>query len=748
MESNNAPTGGDSLLVAAGGFFLMLFVMFIIVLIKVSSKKKAASGTSSSDETADYPTTDVVSSSSDGAPSTLRSKQVESGVASEDNPSSKSGKTIIQQLLESLKDPVVWGSFIADQALSKVAEKIETKIRSRSDKIGRNVLNKAANSSDKFVQRSGTKLVAKAGERTAIKTSVKDGQRLAAAGTKMAAQAAIAGEAGPAAPFVEAAELAFNMFSGAIDGLNLGGFKDLTTMSALNDTRDEFNKYYSDGMKSEGYDLPIIYGPMDKMEQDAYDEAITTKLISLILADSNRPRNPLENDEYTNQKLDEAFSSLCLAKAGVITKHPKTGELACGFSQKDCKAPWPQETGDTYYEFKNGVCQATQSEMRNLCEGMGMDVTYNTTTGSCNLSEKYCGRYGGISKLKNGDCEMSQGQQIAEAIFGTTITRSILNIFDFKDNYKPCPAGYVDSGERIGNINLLANFLCEKNECSADQEQMGGLCYPKCRSGYSSKWGGAGSDVAGMCYKDCGPGYDKTAAFCTWLEPSSIPCPSDYPVAQGGMCYKSNVRRLAGGAIATTIPASKSSCPSGQRDDGTSCWEDYKVKTDSCAYTIKGCKKWDYLTDASLVKDWCSQWGDVCQAGLKGSGCGCIKKTVFDRYKCPDGYSPTTSGLCQADAKPAKLSYIRDSYTRNPAGISLQVKAKERKTNFPSTSETQFKESTIGKYIQGGINSVRNGDVKGLGKALGGLALTTNPGVLSMGMSDVVDIGYQKATNS
>jgi hypothetical protein len=739
-------------LLLAGGAAGTFFLIFLFIFLKVYTKKelKPKAGTYSD------PTTNIISSSSQNAPASLRSSQLNSGVASEDAPPGTS-ESVIHKILKMLKDPVLWGSLVVDQALSGVAEKIETKIRKAAGKkVAKVVINKAADAPERFIQKSGAKLAIKATDRTLIKSGIKAGEKGAAAGAKIAGQAAIAASSGPAAPFVEAAELAFNVFSGALDGLNLGGFANLTTMSALNDTRDQLDKYFIDGMKSVGSDAPIIYGPIDKMTQDAYDEAITNALIALIKADSARPDNPLNNDSYLDQKLEEAFSKICLDSKGVITKHPKTGEASCAYTQKDCVAPWPQETGDTYYEMKDGVCQVRQSSMRGVCEGLGSGVTYNTTTGSCNLTEGYCGRYAGIAKVKNGDCSISQGQQIAENIFGTTITRSILNIFDFKDNYEPCPAGSIDSGERIGNaplggpLSLVADFMCEKNNCSSTQEKMGGLCYPKCRDGYSSSWGGDGTDVAGMCYKTCDRGYNATAGFCTWLNPDNTPCPSDYPEAQGGMCYKKGVRHLAGGAVATTIVANKSACPSGQRDDGTSCWEDYKVKPDSCAYTIKGCKRWDYLTDASLIKDWCAEWGDVCQAGLKGSGCGCIKKTVMDRYSCPDGYSPSSSGLCQADAKPAKLSYIRDSYSRNPDGISLKVFPKKRKKDlgYPSTSEADFKNSTIGKYVQQGINSVRDGNMKGLGEAMGGIVLTTNPAALSLGLSDMVDIGYQKALNS
>jgi hypothetical protein len=103
----------------------------------------------------------------------------------------------------------------------------------------------------------------------------------------------------------------------------------------------------------------------------------------------------------------------------------------------------------------------------------------------------------------------------------------------------------------------------------------------------------------------------------------------------------------------------------------------------------------------------------------------------------------TGTGTCQMTS----LTENRDSYTRTPR-VAYTVFPKKRTTPFPSTSESDFKNSTIGKYIQAGINSARDGDPKGFGKAMAGMAMVANPAVLSLGMQDLADMGYQEGTKA
>ena len=53
---------------------------------------------------------------------------------------------------------------------------------------------------------------------------------------------------------------------------------------------------------------------------------------------------------------------------------------------------------------------------------------------------------------------------------------------------------------------------------------------------------------------------------------------------------------------------------------------------------------------------------------------------------------------------------------------------------FPSTSESDFKNSALGSQIQLGLNSAAKGDMKGLGLAIAGAGIVGSPGVQSMGL--------------
>ena len=68
-------------------------------------------------------------------------------------------------------------------------------------------------------------------------------------------------------------------------------------------------------------------------------------------------------------------------------------------------------------------------------------------------------------------------------------------------------------------------------------------------------------------------------------------------------------------------------CTDGQRDDGTSCWEDLK-----CSTHCDG--NWN--------------WKDGGWCHTKCGGCGCIKKTRFQRMYCPEGYEYDGVGMCYA----------------------------------------------------------------------------------------------------
>jgi hypothetical protein len=155
--------------------------------------------------------------------------------------------------------------------------------------------------------------------------------------------------------------------------------------------------------------------------------------------------------------------------------------------------------------------------------------------------------------------------------------------------------------------------------------------------------------------------------------PDKIPC-SNWDSRyrdDGTSCWLDTYGRGAG-----RIP-NKAGCDNGQRDDGTSCWEDWKCNTScpgggpwwnvaNCRTECSGCgciKK--NLFDRQYCNDDEEKWGALCypkcRQGYHPVGCCLcepnegvgIKKTAFDRYKCPPSsgstYSHLRGALCYRD---------------------------------------------------------------------------------------------------
>lgn len=166
-----------------------------------------------------------------------------------------------------------------------------------------------------------------------------------------------------------------------------------------------------------------------------------------------------------------------------------------------------------------------------------------------------------------------------------------------------CPAGFIDDGA-----------TCRKLECREGEEEKAGLCYPKCREGYN--------DSGLLCTKGCNGGYTDDGLLCR------------KPIETYG--------RGTG-----RIP-NKKPCENGQRDDGTSCWEDLNIKS-----------RWGGWNNTQLI--------------FETTGCGCIKKTAFERYtcnadeelngalcypKCRDGYTADGCCICRKGGD----VYAKESY--------------------------------------------------------------------------------------
>jgi len=212
--------------------------------------------------------------------------------------------------------------------------------------------------------------------------------------------------------------------------------------------------------------------------------------------------------------------------------------------------------------------------------------------------------------------------------------------------FKPCENGELDLGALpawaqglisavplVGDLfTLIGGLLCFKESCPAEfPENSGGLCYKPCEASYKSDgatvcwkqygdyWENKGFPAAptitsitktvltntGVPYSTCGEGMEQSGLICYEK------CKPGY-TGVGPVCW-ANIITVGNGV--GNIP-DKAPCEPGQRDDGTSCWEDWKCNTVCDAPNGRrdafgNCWAWDLKTTCG--------------------GCGCIKKTLFGR---------------------------------------------------------------------------------------------------------------------
>ena len=219
---------------------------------------------------------------------------------------------------------------------------------------------------------------------------------------------------------------------------------------------------------------------------------------------------------------------------------------------------------------------------------------------------------------------------------------------------KSCPTGWSQSVAGPGG-------MCMK-DCTGGQKKHLGLCYDPAVD--------TNLLVKGYSYKGCPDGFRTDPVTCQKdvqirrVDGVQKSCPAGWSqtiAGPGGMCQQNcsdGYKKYGLTCYHPNVDTSKLSripdkgaCNAGDRDDGTSCFS--PIKWNSCAYTVKGCKRWGKLTRASLFNDHCKEWGNVCQGGVSG---GAIVKTLMQRQSCPAGYTGPTGGFCYAVSKPPPAS--------------------------------------------------------------------------------------------
>lgn len=477
---------------------------------------------------------------------------------------------ITNTIVDLAKNPLFWGAVGTQLVLTKILVLVFDKVaREAAKRVFSKITLKFAVSASKILQKiaaSGAgQLLAKLGIKTGVAFIEKAAIKASAAvGTKLTASATTSASTGPAAPFVMAGMLIFDVLSLTMDltdALVPGGtvgYSKMGTKKEYSKMKEEINKIFKDAVKEQGAELPLIVGPLSKLTSEEYAEKINIE-VDAILDPNNEPLNPLiepmmvsirndiingvltETDIEDNNKMekyykflnydsiaDKALNSVCFKAGGKIVKDG-SGNSSCSFNTKtacDNSYKWPLvDENDTYAEWdtEKNQCTLSTSSMRIICESN--NIPYNNTTKSCDITENYCLTKGAEwlynPDINEHDCMINGGQEFAEFLLGTTITRGIKQIFD-PNQYKPCKDGEVDTG-----------YFCNGQGCPEGQEYNAGFCYPKCRAGYRG--------LATVCWPDCPAGFYDHGAGCT--KPASynngegripdVSCPGDMPNQQG-----------------------------------------------------------------------------------------------------------------------------------------------------------------------------------------------------------------------
>jgi hypothetical protein len=291
------------------------------------------------------------------------------------------------------------------------------------------------------------------------------------------------------------------------------------------------------------------------------------------------------------------------------------------------------------------------------------------------------------------------------------VLQEVLQLDD--DDFKPAEAGYFAIADLpdylkvmisqipfLGDLfDLLSGSLSVKSGCATGLEQGSGIgsgfCYQPCAELVGD--GTWNNDGANVCYRQY-PEWENNGQQALHsilgiqkeirMDTGTIPdvCPPEHPVRSGALCYdrtdfpSDNVAGVAWEQCNTaersgftdtgirceklqtlpagTIPPVKGCNEFGDyRDDGTSCWEDWKGLGGG-ACRGGGCNTWwdGCCSRGAFGECWgCARTSCepiTCDPVYDRGGCGCIKVADWDRRFCPDGEK--IDGLCYGRCDPDK----------------------------------------------------------------------------------------------
>ena len=481
------------------------------------------------------------------------------------------------------------GANVAKQVAVSAADKALTKL------LGRNIAREAA---QKLAAR-----VAKAAVKSGVKAVAKMGVKVGAELAKMGAEAGAEASMGP----VGWAALAFDVLSLGLDISDAGGYGNMQTLDALYKQRDGLRKQAASSDPKAPF--PFVVGPLTQLS-DADAQALFTQVVTDLVSEKmsdaavdlagksdadfdvamDAKGEELSTYYASDAGFAELFTAACTSKGG----SPYSGDCSypdaatCNSSYK-----WPIADGskDIFARWTGDHCESSSLQtLRQTCTDLGLDWDFSEEV--CRLTDDYCKRKGTDAKPNpkhNGalDCKVNWAQQGAEAIFGTTITRGLKQVFD-PSQYEKCRPDEWDASSLPAPLKAFINvaaassymlgplapfalaapslqYLCfdRAAKCPLGLEGSHGLCYKRCDDSYKS-------DGATMCYKQY-PGWEQNDATTITQVGKVLHANPGKPLSQcapgqdkeGLLCYdkpKDNYHRIASTAW--------QNCPDGWKDDG------------------------------------------------------------------------------------------------------------------------------------------------------------------------------------
>jgi len=281
--------------------------------------------------------------------------------------------------------------------------------------------------------------------------------------------------------------IVFDIVNIGLDLGDAGGYDNLGSNAFYDKLKAQLEYNSIVEYTKEKIPYPVIAGPFDEYTDDAFETDLTAGVTKILDDPNSVYLTPLTNaitaanltnesdisafieanfEKYVNidKVIEQAEKDMCATKNGKwadmapitatsdnqsATSIPSKG---CSWKPEQCVSKWPlSKDDDIYKEWDDGkgACIIAPFEPRRQCDTDG--AKYDLASQKCVVDKNYCFQKGADWKPnpKNNnimDCMIGTGQDIAEFIFGTTISRDIKRLIASASRPADCPAGYTNTG--------------------------------------------------------------------------------------------------------------------------------------------------------------------------------------------------------------------------------------------------------------------------------------------------------------